>query len=49
MASQFSSTKLIELMGEEYKGQKIDRIEFTNLWVVYFLLHDHLDRGVTAR
>ena len=35
-------------MDEEYKGQKIDRMEFPNLWAVHFLLHDHLDRGVTA-
>jgi hypothetical protein len=39
---------LIELIDEEYKGQKIDRMESTNLWAVHFLLHDHLDCGVTA-
>ena len=39
---------MIELMDEEYKGQKIDRMEFPNLFAVHFLLHDHLDRGVTA-
>jgi len=35
-------------MGDDYKQQKIDRMEFPNLWAVHFLLHDHLDRGVTA-
>jgi hypothetical protein len=35
-------------MGEEYKGQKISRMEFPKLFAVHFLLHDHLDHGVTA-
>jgi hypothetical protein len=39
---------MIELMAEEFKGQKIDRMEFPNIWAVHFLLRDHLDRGVTA-
>jgi hypothetical protein len=39
---------MIELMAEEFKGQKIDRMGFPNLWAVHFLLHDHLDRGATA-
>ncbi|KAN0099788.1 DUF1446 domain containing protein [Hyaloscypha variabilis] len=48
LCSFLTTEKLIELMDEEYKGQKIDRMEFPNLWAVHFLLHDHLDRGVTA-
>ncbi|PMD37164.1 DUF1446-domain-containing protein [Hyaloscypha variabilis F] len=48
LRSFLTTEKLIELMDEEYKGQKIDRMEFPNLWAVHFLLHDHLDRGVTA-
>lgn len=43
-----STEKIIELMADEFKGQKIDRMEFPNIWAVHFLLHDHLDRGVTA-
>lgn len=43
-----STEKLGELLGEDYKGQKIDRMEFPNLLAVHFLLHDWLDRGVTA-
>jgi hypothetical protein len=35
-------------MAEEFRGQKIDRMEFPNIWAVHFLVHDHLDRGVTA-
>ena len=48
LRSLLSTEKLIELMGDDYKQQKIDRMEFPNLWAVHFLLHDHLDRGVTA-
>ncbi|KAI1340156.1 DUF1446-domain-containing protein [Xylariaceae sp. FL0016] len=43
-----TTNKLVELMGEEYSGQKIDRMEFPNLWAVHFLIKDFLDRGVTA-
>ncbi|KAH7303854.1 hypothetical protein B0I35DRAFT_364298 [Stachybotrys elegans] len=48
LRSFLTSDKFIELMDQEYKGQKIDRLEFPNLWAVHFLIHDHLDRGVTA-
>ncbi|KAH8686104.1 hypothetical protein BGZ60DRAFT_502447 [Tricladium varicosporioides] len=48
LRSFLTTERLIELMGEEYKGGKVDRMEFENLWAVHFLLHDHLDRGVTA-
>lgn len=43
-----STDKFIDLLGDDYKGQKIDRLEFPRLWAVHFLLHDWLDRGVTA-
>ncbi|KAF2769751.1 DUF1446-domain-containing protein [Teratosphaeria nubilosa] len=43
-----STEKFIELLGDDYKGQQIDRMEFPKLWAVHFLLHDWLDRGVTA-
>jgi hypothetical protein len=43
-----STEKFIQLMEDEFKGQKIDRMEFPNIWAVHFLVHDHLDRGVTA-
>jgi hypothetical protein len=48
LRSLLSTAKFKELMGDEFKGQKIDRMEFGNLWAVHFLIHDHLDRGVTA-
>lgn len=37
-----------ELLGEEYKGGKIERCEFPGLKAVHFLLKDHLDRGVSC-
>lgn len=48
LRSLLTTEKLIQLMGTDYKGQKIDRMEFPNLWAVHFLIHDYLDRGVTA-
>ncbi|KJX93837.1 DUF1446 domain-containing protein [Zymoseptoria brevis] len=37
------------LLADEYKqGKKIDRFELPNLLAVHFLLHDHLDRGVSC-
>ncbi|RDW82649.1 DUF1446-domain-containing protein [Coleophoma cylindrospora] len=48
LRSFLSTERLIELMGEDYVGQKIDRMEFSKLWAVHFLVHDHLDRGVNA-
>jgi hypothetical protein len=48
LRSLLSTEKIIELMADDFKGQKIDRMEFPKIWAVHFLLHDHLDRGVTA-
>jgi len=36
------------LLADEYKGKKIDRFELPNMYAVHFLLHDHLDRGVSC-
>ncbi|KAK1056125.1 hypothetical protein LTR74_015157 [Friedmanniomyces endolithicus] len=37
------------LLGVEYKeGGAIDRLELPALYAVHFLLHDHLDRGVSC-
>ncbi|KAK3073655.1 hypothetical protein LTR53_004561 [Teratosphaeriaceae sp. CCFEE 6253] len=36
------------LLADEYNGKKIDRFELPNLLAVHFLLHDHLDRGVSC-
>ncbi|KAK4688310.1 hypothetical protein P7C73_g1801, partial [Tremellales sp. Uapishka_1] len=43
-----TTEKLKELLGEEYVGGRIDRFEFDGIWGVHFLLHNHLDRGVSA-
>jgi hypothetical protein len=48
LRSLLSTENFIDLMAEEFRGQKIDRMEFPHLWAVHFLVHDHLDRGVTA-
>jgi hypothetical protein len=48
LRSLLSTQKFTELMDQDYKGQKVDRMEFPNLWAVHFLIHDYLDRGVTA-
>lgn len=48
LQSLLSTERFKELMGPEFRGQKIDRMEFPHLWAVHFLIHDHLDRGVTA-
>jgi hypothetical protein len=48
LRSLLSTETFIRLMAKEYRGQKIDRMEFPNIWAVHFLVHDHLDRGVTA-
>jgi hypothetical protein len=36
------------LLGEEYKGGRVERFEFQGLRAVHFLLKDHLDRGVSC-
>ena len=36
------------LLADEYNGKKIDRFELPELHAVHFLLHDHLDRGVSC-
>lgn len=38
LRSFLTTERLIELMGDDYIGQKIDRMEFENLWAVHFLL-----------
>lgn len=42
-----SVDKVKQLLGKEYKGGKIDRFELPHVNAVHFLLHDHLDRGVS--
>jgi hypothetical protein len=36
------------LLGQEYKGGRVERFEFQGLRAVHFLLKDHLDRGVSC-
>ncbi|KAK6366872.1 hypothetical protein LTS17_010423 [Exophiala oligosperma] len=48
LRSTLSVEKMQDLLGEEYKGGRIDRFEFPHLYAVHFLLRDHLDRGCNA-
>lgn len=48
LRSTLSVETVKNLLGDEYKGKKIDRFELPNLLAVHFLLHDHLDRGVSC-
>jgi len=43
-----SVDKVKALLASEYNGKEIDRFEFPNIRAVHFLLHDHLDRGVSC-
>jgi hypothetical protein len=33
-----TTERIVELLGEDYVGQRIDRMEFQGLWAVHFLL-----------
>ncbi|KAF2145784.1 uncharacterized protein K452DRAFT_356161 [Aplosporella prunicola CBS 121167] len=48
LRSLLSTEMIKELLGEEYRGKPIDRFELPNMRAVHFLLHDHLDRGVSC-
>ncbi|KAB5511236.1 hypothetical protein GE09DRAFT_1272319, partial [Coniochaeta sp. 2T2.1] len=48
LRSMLTIDKITELLGEEYKGGKIDRFEIPGVKAVHFLLKDHLDRGVNS-
>ncbi|KAK4960329.1 hypothetical protein LTR10_003224 [Elasticomyces elasticus] len=48
LRSFLTTERFIELLADDYKGQHIDRMEFPGICAVHFLLHDYLDRGVTA-
>ncbi|KAH0844640.1 hypothetical protein FOPE_09432 [Fonsecaea pedrosoi] len=48
LRSTLSIQKIQELLEQDYKGGRIDRFEFPNIFAVHFLLRDHLDRGCNA-
>ncbi|KAJ7162255.1 hypothetical protein C8R46DRAFT_1104005 [Mycena filopes] len=46
---QFLSVdRMKTLLAKEYNGKEIDRFELPHIRAVHFLLHDHLDRGVSC-
>lgn len=40
--------KVKELLGKDYKGERVDRFEIPKILAVHFLLKNHLDRGVAS-
>ncbi|KAK4544962.1 hypothetical protein LTR36_003867 [Oleoguttula mirabilis] len=48
LRSLLSVSMIERLLADEYKGKKVDRFELPNMYAVHFLLHDHLDRGVSC-
>ncbi|KAH7323726.1 hypothetical protein BKA65DRAFT_598282 [Rhexocercosporidium sp. MPI-PUGE-AT-0058] len=48
LRSLLSVDTVKELLAKEYNGKRIDRFELPKIWAVHFLLHDHLDRGVSC-
>jgi hypothetical protein len=48
LRSLLSVDTMKQLLADEYNGKKIDRFELPNMYAVHFLLHDHLDRGVSC-
>lgn len=48
LRSLLSIETIQRLLADEFKGKKIDRFELPNMYAVHFLLHDHLDRGVSC-
>ncbi|KAF4556987.1 Hypothetical protein D9617_1g088690 [Elsinoe fawcettii] len=48
LRSLLSTTRIKELLQNDYNGGRIERFELPNIQAVHFLLKDHLDRGVSA-
>jgi hypothetical protein len=48
LRSLLSVETMKQLLADEYNGKKVDRFELPNMYAVHFLLHDHLDRGVSC-
>ncbi|TXT06008.1 hypothetical protein VHUM_03769 [Vanrija humicola] len=43
-----SKAELIRLMGDEYVGNRIERVELPGLKAVHFVIHDYLGKGVSS-
>jgi hypothetical protein len=48
LRSLLTIEKMVEILGDEYSGNKIDRFEIREIWAVHFLMHQHLDRGINS-
>lgn len=45
LRSLLTVEKMKAMLGDDYKGERVDRFELANLHAVHFLLKQHLDRG----
>ncbi|GMK53562.1 hypothetical protein CspeluHIS016_0101480 [Cutaneotrichosporon spelunceum] len=43
-----SRKKMVELLGDEFKGNRVERVEFPGMMAVHFVVHDYLGRGVSS-
>lgn len=48
LRTMLSKTKVIQLLGDEYKGNRIERVEFPGMLAVHFVVHDYLGKGVSS-
>jgi hypothetical protein len=48
LQSLLSKAKLIELLGGDYNGNRIERVEFPGMLAVHFVVHDYLGKGVSS-
>ncbi|EKD01109.1 hypothetical protein A1Q2_04607 [Trichosporon asahii var. asahii CBS 8904] len=43
-----SKQGLIKLLGKEYDGYRVERVEFPGMLAVHFVIHDYLGKGVSS-
>ncbi|PGH26442.1 hypothetical protein AJ80_01940 [Polytolypa hystricis UAMH7299] len=48
LRSLLTIEKMKTLLGQEYKGEQVDRFEMPGIKAVHFLFHDYLDRSYNA-
>ncbi|KAF8874373.1 hypothetical protein CPB85DRAFT_1236417 [Mucidula mucida] len=48
LRSLLSLKKMIELLSEEFVGNRIERVVFPGIWAVHFVVHDYLGNGVSS-
>lgn len=43
-----TKAKIVQLLGDEYKGNRVERVEFPGMLAVHFVVHDYLGKGVSS-